>query len=459
MSRSYLSISICLLVLVGLPYQVTLCEEPLSRDYSPAASEQQLPLQMHSKMKVHPHIRVGTETGDLVGSDNRVLQAAVDYIAALGGGSVEIGPGEYLMRDSLHLRSGVHVTGAGAATVLKKAAGVVATLGLDGDFGEQQITVDPDVSFDVGQGIAVWDDHAGGFHTTVARITGKSGNTYSIDKPLMSDCMVRNHAKAGTLFPVISGYDVVGVQLRGLSIEGSKETNEHLTGCRGGGIFFYRAFGAVIEDCVVRNFNGDGISFQQSNDVTVVNCVAEGNTQLGLHPGSGSQRPTIRGCTARNNGTDGLFLCWRVRHGLFENNLLENNGRFGISIGHKDTDNLLQKNTVRLNKSNGVFFRNESQGMAAHRNRLIANTIENNGEKAGTAGIRVRGETHDLVFKDNIIRDTRRGTNKTQTVGVLLESKVGQVELEKNTVEADQILVDQRKNVTVHTGSKKRNHE
>lgn len=444
----FLFFAVCLLQQSGIgPFacpSTANADESTDQDLSPPAGEQQLPLQMHSQMKDRPHLRVGVKEGDIIGSDNRALQAAVDYIAGLGGGTVEIGPGEYLMRDSLHLRSGVHVRGADAATVLRKAEGVVVPLMLDGDFGEQQITVNGDVRFDVGQGIAIWDDRAGGFHTTVARITGRSGNTYSIDKPLGADCMVSNHAKAGTLFPVISGYDVVDVQLHGLTIEGSKETNEHLNGCRGGGIFFYRAFGTVIENCVARNYDGDGISFQQSNDVSVLNCVVEGNTQLGLHPGSGSQRPTIRGCTARNNGTDGLYLCWRVRYGQFDDNLFENNGRFGISIGHKDTDNLFQKNTVRLNHSNGVFFRNESLGMAAHRNRLIGNTIENNGSKAGTAAIRVRGETRDLVFKDNVIRDTRSGDEKTQTVGLLLESQVGKVELKDNTVKAEQTIVDER---------------
>ena len=45
----------------------------------------------------------------------------------------------------------------------------------------------------------------------------------------------------------------------------------------------------------MRGYNGDGISFQQSNDVTVVDCISEDNTDLGFHPGSGSQRPVLRG--------------------------------------------------------------------------------------------------------------------------------------------------------------------
>ncbi len=414
------------------------------RGVAPARDEQQLPLAMHSQMEQLPQITVGQQDAAILGRDNRALQAAVDYIAALGGGVVHIGPGEYLMRDSLHLRAHVTVRGSGAETILRKARGTASPLALDGDFGEQQITVENPEGFAVGSGVAVWDDRAGGFHTTVARITGRRGNTFAIDKPLMADCMVHNQAQAASVFPVVSGYDIRGTRIENLVIDGNRSSNVHLNGCRGAGIFFYRCYGAVIQDCVVRDYHGDGISFQQSNDVAVVSCVSEGNSHLGLHPGSGSQRPTVRGCRARNNGQDGLFLCWRVRHGVFEDNLLEGNGRFGISIGHKDSDNLLKRNRVCRNAQDGVYFRNESFGMAAHRNRLVENVIEDNGAEGGGAGIRVRGETDGLIFENNTIRDTRKAARQTQTTGVLIEEKVGRITLKGNQIDAQTRLEDRR---------------
>jgi nitrous oxidase accessory protein NosD len=338
----------------------------------------------------------------------------------------------------------VTVRGTAGKTVLRKADGHESVLALDGDFGEQQITVSDATGFDVGAGVAIWDDNAGGFHTTVARITGKRGNTFSIDKPLNADCMVQNHARAATVFPVVSGYELRGARIENLVIEGNKQANTILNGCRGAGIFLYRGYGTVIENCIVRNYNGDGISFQQSNDVAVNNCLSEGNTQLGLHPGSGSQRPTIRGNIARRNGTDGLFLCWRVRHGLFEDNLFEDNGRYGISIGHKDTDNLLQLNKIFRNGEDGVHFRNESFGMAAHRNQLKNNIIADNGVKGEGAGIRVRGETEGLVFEGNEIRDTRAPAQQTQKVGVLIDRPAGSVELRDNTIVAQRKVQDNR---------------
>jgi len=411
-----------------------------AEDFSPRRQERQLPRAMHSAMEKTPHITVGVEKADLIGKDNRALQAAVDYIAALGGGLVEIGPGQYTMHDSLHLRPNVTVRGVAGKTVLRKTEGAVSALALDGDFGEEQITVEDPAGFAVGYGVAVWDDRAGGFHTTVARITGQRDGTFSIDKPLMADCMVHNHAKAATVFPVVSGYHAYDARLENLVIEGNKAANIHLNGCRGAGIFLYRSHGAVIRGCQIRSYNGDGISFQQSNDVTVEDCLSVDNASLGIHPGSGSQRPTVRDCVARDNGEDGLFLCWRVRHGLFENNLLERNGRFGISIGHKDSDNLLRNNTARRNRQHGIFFRNESVGMAPHRNRLERNVIENN----GGAEIRIRGAVNDLAFVGNTIRDGRQDNEETPSIGILIEENVGPVHLEDNEIDTPVHVQDKR---------------
>jgi len=405
----------------------------------------QLPTAMHGQMPARPRVTVGLRDGDITGADHRALQAAVDYVASLGGGAVEIGAGEFLMRDSLHLRSRVTVRGQGARTILRKAKAVVSPLELDGDYGEEQITLKNPEGFQVGDGVAVWDKNAGGFHTTVARITGQNGNTFAISLPLNADCMVRDQAQAATVFPVISGYHLEGARVEDLTVEGNQAENVHLNGCRGAGIFLYRCPGAMVSRCVVRRYNGDGISFQQSNDAQVLDCTSEDNASLGIHPGSGSQRPLVRGCTARGNGEDGLFLCWRVKEGVFENNTLEGNGRFGVSIGHKDTDNLIRGNKILANHEDGICFRDETEGMAGHRNRVEDNLIENNGRKRPVAGIRVRGQTRDLVFKGNTIRDTRAGDERRQTTGILLEEKAGEVRLEANTIEAPTPVQDGRK--------------
>ena len=46
-------------------------------------------------MKNGIHISVGVKDATIVGADHRALQAAVDYVAALGGGTIHIQPGTY----------------------------------------------------------------------------------------------------------------------------------------------------------------------------------------------------------------------------------------------------------------------------------------------------------------------------------------------------------------------------
>ncbi len=384
-------------------------------------------------MTVLPSIRVGQSDADIIGRDQRALQAALDYMAGLGGGTVEIGPGVYTLWDSLHLRSGVCVRGVPNKTVLRKCDGFSSPLILDGDYGEEQFTVADPSGFAVGQGVALWDQNAGGFHVTVTRIIGSEGQTFAIAHPLLADLLVSRGAMAHRAFPVVSGYHVRDCVIENLIIEGNSANNVILTGCRGAGIFLYRAHGTQIRQCTVRDYNGDGISFQQSNDVIVEDCICEGNTQLGLHPGSGSQRPIIRRCTSRRNGRIGLFLCWRVRHGTFEDNVLEENGFAGISIGHKDTDNVFRRNIVARNALWGIYFRPESEPMGGHRNRFIEHHIVDNGTPEEGAGVRIEAETHDLEFERNLIGNTT--SPGRQRVGISAAKGVYRIRLNGNRFE------------------------
>ena len=388
-------------------------------------------------VREHVSITVGLKDADIIGSDNRALQAAVDYVAGLGGGTVEIGPGTYLMKDSLHLRSNVTVRGQGEATVLRKCDGISSPLATDGDYGQEEITpANPD-GFEVGMGVTVSDDNSGGFHTTVATIISRTGDAFAISKPLNADCMVARNASARIIFPVVSGYYIENASIEHVVVDGNRENNGPLNGCRGAGIFLYRGSIVHIMDCVIHDYNGDGISFQQSNDIVVENCVSYNNANLGLHPGSGSQRPIVKNNRAYDNGKDGLFLCWRVRHGLFEGNELRNNGQFGISIGHKDSDNVLRNNIVVGNQRHGIFFRNEPEYTGGHRNLLENNKIYDNGAGGEGCGIFIRGETYDIKIVENEIGDTRPEGEKTQQYGIWIESKADRITIRGNKIEGN----------------------
>jgi hypothetical protein len=85
--------------------------------------------------------------------------------------------------------------------------------------------------------------------------------------------------------------------------------------------------------------------------------------------------------------------------------------------------------------------------MSPHRNRLERNEILDNGREPGAPGIRIRGEPDGLVFEGNLIRDARDGARQTQTVGVVIEAKVGSVRLERNDIKGS-VPVDDRRELS-----------
>ena len=350
-------------------------------------------------------IRVGIQEGDIRGNDNRALQGAVDYVAGLGGGTIYIGEGRYLMRNALTLRDNIHIVGVPGKTILAACDGFSSPLAADGDCNQHEITVKDPTGFRVGDGISVFDKNSsGGFYVTTATLTAQTGpNVFRISRPLYADYQSAKQGTVRLAFPIVGGWQIKHASIKGLVIQGAQKNAQPLDGCRGGGIYLFESDDVAIRDCTVRNYNGDGISFQVSQNVVVENCLTENNTGHGLHPGSGSQHPIVKHNKSTGNGRDGLYVCWRVRNGLFEDNTLTGNQACGVSIGHKDSDNLFLGNQMVGNTRAGITFRNESEAMGAHRNRFEKNLILDNGPAQSGVGVAIHGSHHDLIFKANVI--------------------------------------------------------
>ncbi len=101
-------------------------------------------------------ITVGQTKGDIIGSDNRAIQAAIDMVGMRGGGTVHILQGEYILNDALHLRSNITLTGDGPQkTILKHAPSISSPLLKDADIGQKEATPKDPSLFKVGMGIAI----------------------------------------------------------------------------------------------------------------------------------------------------------------------------------------------------------------------------------------------------------------------------------------------------------------
>jgi hypothetical protein len=85
--------------------------------------------------------------------------------------------------------------------------------------------------------------------------------------------------------------------------------------------------------------------------------------------------------------------------------------------------------------------------MSGHRTLLDQNVIENNGLAGEVAGIRIQGETKEIVLKNNLIRDTRPAEQRNQIIGIQIEEKAGPITIQDNSIEARIPIRDGRKGV------------
>src|SRR5262249_13739337 len=305
-------------------------------------------------------VTVGPRDADLVGTDDKVLQAAVDYVARLGGGTVRILPGTYRLRNAVYLQSHVRLQGGGAETVLVKEVSRPSKLAADSDGYDQETPPADAAGFRVGDGVCLRARNPDTKGQTVVKRTlvACSGNRFKLDRPLRENLWQMGEATASTLFPILSGDNVADVVIEDVTLDGNKENNQNLDGNYAGCVFLQDCNRVTLRKVTARKYNGDGISWQVCHDVVVEDCHSHDHAGLGLHPGSGSQRTVIRGNRLQRNDV-GLFFCWGVKSGLAENNVIEDSRTYGISIGHRDTDNLIRDNDVVRSGKVGVLFRPE----------------------------------------------------------------------------------------------------
>ena len=376
-------------------------------------------------------ITVGQKEGDLVGTSHKVLQAAVDYVAGLGGGTVRVLPGTYTLRGSVHLRSNVRLLGSKDDAILTKPASVTTKLSTDSDWYDQEITLADAKGFEVGDSVYLRtkNPHSGGAVVLKRTLVARSGNRFKLDQALRENFWSLGDSTCSTLFPLVTGNEVENLVIENLTIDGNRANNENLDGNYGGCIFLQDVRDVLIRKVTARNNNGDGISWQICHDVTVEDCHSHDHTGLALHPGSGSQRPLMR----RNRLERcqiGLFFCWGVKYGLAEENTILDIKGQGISIGHRDTDNIVRKNIVRNSGQTGVLFRPErGPGFCGHRNLIEDNVIENSGPAEGVA-IDVQGGTEQVTLRRNILRETREAA---QRIGIRLGKDTKEISVAENT--------------------------
>ncbi len=385
-------------------------------------------------------ITVGPQKADLTGSDEKALQAAVDYVTRFGGGTVHILPGLYKLRNAVYLTNNVRILGSGADSVLVKEPQVSSPLAADSDWYDQEITLADSAGFRIGDGICLRakNPHNGGNTVIKRTLVARSGNRFKLDRALRENLWLTGKPTATTLFPLFSGENIAGIVIEDITLDGNKANNDLLDGNFAGCVFLQDCNRVTMRKVEARNYHGDGLSWQVCHDVLVEVCHTHDHTGLGFHPGSGSQRTVIRRSRSEHNDI-GIFFCWGVRYGLAEHNTLVANRKFGVSIGHRDTDNRIVENDIRQSGEAGILFRKERDiNDSPNRNLVEANSILDSGKADGVA-IDVQGFTQQAHISRNRIRESRQPAER---IGIRVGALTDRIVLADNRIEGYKTAIE-----------------
>ena len=387
-------------------------------------------------------ITVGGPEADISGFTSEAIRIALDAIRTRGGGIVKLNPGVYKIIGPVRLPDNTSLIGSGKSTILQKCDGFKTSFIIDADWGMLKAVVKDVSGFKKGMGIQLYDDaHNQGWDVTTAIITDIKDNVIFFDNNTNYDYLSSLNGIVNNGCSIIEAVGVENVKIADLVVEGNKNTNDYINGCRGGGIYIHKSKNCLVENVNVNEFNGDSFSWQITEKITVKGCEASNGNGLGFHPGTGSDHSIVENCISHNNKQDGIFLCWRVQNGIFRNNTVYSNGDNGISIGHKDTDNVFENNHVYENGHQGVLFRDETEENSGHRNTFTNNIIENNGVKQESSGFYIGGETHDINITNNIIRSSGKGN---QSTAIIVGKKSSKITSKDNKISGSREIVHEK---------------
>jgi len=396
--------------------------------------------------RVLPTLSVGASGADLLGSDDRAIQAGVDLLAGMGGGRLELRPGVFTIRNAISLRDKVDIAGSGERTILRKGPGVDVPLTQSADWFETAVVVERAGAFSPGDGIMIESRKPGttglgGLVVSQSTVTAVDGNIVYLNNRLEKDHRLHHFPRASNRFALLKGMNVENIRIENLVLDGSREENGFVDGNLAGAVYLKYCADITFTNVVAQNYNGDGFSAQVCANIRFEQCTANNNAMFGFHPGSGSPGAVLAGCRAEGN-TEGIYFCWGVTGARVVDSHFSRNRDYGISIGYRDSGNRIENCVFEENGQVGVLFRKAEENFAGGNQNVIAgSTFRDNGPPSGGAGIAVEARNHALIFEGNTFVDSGAGR---QTTGIWVHPEVQDLTLRDNRFENTKNDIDSR---------------
>ncbi|HCN08952.1 MAG TPA: hypothetical protein DIT01_13555 [Lentisphaeria bacterium] len=339
-------------------------------------------------------------------TDAAAVQAAIDRVAALGGGRVALPEMTVTLDRGIELRSDVELTGQGKMTVLRKGPGRMYPLSGYHNYGMCDVPLQTVDGLKVGMTVSVEDNLRGGFYGTFARITWIDGCWVGLDHGIEMDYTADQSPVLATVFPLVFGHGIANAAVRDLTLDGRlADQPKPMNGCRGAAVYFARSRDIEISGVQVSDYHGEGIGWQMCRDVRVLDSVVNGSSGNGIHPGAGSTNCLVRGCSAADNRQSGFFFCVRANRITVAGCRFTNND-IGISIGARDCHNLIEDCEITQNRGPGVLLRETPEPIAVHDCEVRNCTVTANATVHGDGQIVVPADAHDIAITANHIQGT-----------------------------------------------------
>jgi Right handed beta helix region len=181
----------------------------------------------------------------------------------------------------------------------------------------------------------------------------------------------------GTTGIIVSAAPGAYVNLRGLTIQGA--------GFGGGtGLVFNTGFSLTMENCVVRNHTGNGISFfpSASSNLSVSNTLVADNGQNGISvipSGSGTVKAVFTRVEAYNNSFSGIFVNGQGSTGTVNataaDSVAGNNSSAGFRVNSASAaTSLLLDRSVAVNNGTGLAANGATATLRVGQSTVTGNT-------------------------------------------------------------------------------------
>lgn len=392
-----------------------------------------------------PELTVGATGADVVGTAGVAIQSALHIAAKRNINVVRILKGEYLLKNSIILSQGMTLCGEGEDTILKKDIFSESPLVADANWYQRTVKVKEPHLFPIGCGVRLL-----GLHCLMdkemnvrATVIAREDNTLILDRKYLGEnlWLTRGTPRVTTQFPLICAEDADDLTVSSLQLDGGLDSLD--PGSRyAAGISLQNCDRISVRNVYAHHLGGDAMDWQICDDVTVEDSRFECCSGLGLHPGSGSQHTRVRNCKVLNN-VHGFFFCWGVQYGCLEDCEIAGNGDYGVSVGFRDSHNVIKNNHIHDNSHVGVHFRAAHHHGQSPVDVLVeGNHIENNGPDNAPLGILFEYAPNDIRIIGNEITDNRNAPNG---VAIKIEKTVRSVSVEGNNISGfAQDMVDLR---------------